>query len=1454
VAISKVADRASAASNSSVTTVDLSLSGLTVGNVLIIRTAAENSGGGGAARTITPSDQSGTILNGAGWTAIQRNNDPGAASAGITCNLILINIQATSGTIRLTYSGSVVQACVAEEWSGISITTVGTDTTNVGTASTNLASLTDSSVASGNLLYAVEAVEGPQGDTYTNDADTTNGSWTALSKAGTTNATADQNSTTYGGYKITTGAGSQTYNPTINNARDSAGIMVEIAPVPVNVAGTITTAWSGWTATAAAQPIQRNGSIATTWRALTMEPLRPSSVPSATGSGLSANGASVGDSWQLLNQQYPFADDDMYLQHDGSANATITYGLTDIASLTAIDDVAMVMRFEVAGYTAGTSRIRAQLVRSDSTEVTEPLVVWANSDTTGFYDMHTGSFAFTAAGLADLATGPSAVNDWQVRLSFDINSGTQIRISAMELDVAQAAQTWSATATGVAFLPTVNGAISTIWTVAAETIRPDGTPDASVGGTVLPSSGVIGDAHTLVDDDPDPDLVDDGDFVFSPGAGAAFIVFSLSNVSALAWATSVRVRVRSGRGSYTSGTSRLSATLERADGTDVSSNVTINQNVNGTFDDDVELPLNDAGLADAASPTGINGWRLRIDFSNNIAETAVMAVAVDVTQSGWLATAAGTASAATPEHFGTITTAWSGWTATAAATVDHPATVTAAWSGWTATAAGVVEHTATVATSWAGWTATATATRETFAVITTAWAEWTATALGAPDHPATIATAWDGWTATATAQPLEHPATITTAWSGWTATATAIRETFAAVATAWSGWTATAAATRETFATASAAFDGWTATGTATRDTAATVTTAWDGWTATATGTATTPSGEVFGAIDTAWAGWTATGVGTVDHHASISTVWASGETVAGDDFNRADAAAPGLGSGWDAPGWRLESNRAQKDGGNDNALFLTDIGSLIHAVEFDVVGTVGVQNPAYTVIHAGSQVTPAQNAVLGYIEPGGSKQATIAQYQGGSFTIIGGGTSGLDISGTYTLRLEVDTAEARLYHNDVLVHTDDISALTNLGTYGGMAAQNASPPIDDFTITAGTAGWVATAIATVERGAAVATAWAGWTATATANRDTAAAVSTPWAGWTATADGTRATAGIIATAWDGWTATADGSVSTPGGEQFGTIATTFAGWSATAAANVEHAAAITTAWSGWTATAAGIVERSAIAAAVWSGWTATAAATVDHPATVSTTWAGWTATAVATRDTAGTITTTWGAWTATATGVRTGPGAAIASWAGWTATADGHVSFFGTVTTAWAGWTATALGGTAGAANGAIDTTWSTWTATAAATPDHPATVTTTWDGWTASGVAGRTVNATVSTTWGGAELAADGVVGRLGTVSTTWPSWDATAAGAIDRVGVVTTAWSGWTATAAGIAFGTLVIVGDLVAWRVDPYRTAENDTATFTAWRVDPIRQAENDTATFTAWRVDPIRTADNVGSAS
>jgi hypothetical protein len=238
VPISKVADRATVNSNSAVTTADYALSGLTVGNVLIIRTAAENTGGGGAARTVTVTNQSGTAIDLSTDQAFQANVDPGAAGAGATCNVIVALITATSGTVRLTYSGSVRQAGVAEEWTGIDTTTnlgiEGSEVTATGTASTTLVATsgslaTASPMTIGNMAYVAVAVEGPSGDTYTQDSDTVGGAWQDLTKAGTTNATATDNMTTYGGYKVVNTDGqTQTYNnATINNARDSAGILLE---------------------------------------------------------------------------------------------------------------------------------------------------------------------------------------------------------------------------------------------------------------------------------------------------------------------------------------------------------------------------------------------------------------------------------------------------------------------------------------------------------------------------------------------------------------------------------------------------------------------------------------------------------------------------------------------------------------------------------------------------------------------------------------------------------------------------------------------------------------------------------------------------------------------------------------------------------------------------------------------------------------------------------------------------------------------------------------------------------------------------------------------------------------------------------------------------------------------------------------------------------------------------
>jgi hypothetical protein len=249
---SKVADRATVSSNSTVTTADFVLTGMTVGNVLIIRTAADNSGGGGAARNITVTNQSGTPINLTTDIAYQRNNDPGAASAGVTVNVVLAEITATSGTVRITYSGSVVQAGVAEEWSGLKYPGAGLSADvidNVGTASTNLASLALTNVVSGNVAYGAIAIEGPNADTFTQDADTTNGSWSNLTKLATTNATADTNMAIVGGYKIVSATGNQTYNPTNSVARDSAGIFLSLGAVVDRVA-TIASNWGGWTGTA----------------------------------------------------------------------------------------------------------------------------------------------------------------------------------------------------------------------------------------------------------------------------------------------------------------------------------------------------------------------------------------------------------------------------------------------------------------------------------------------------------------------------------------------------------------------------------------------------------------------------------------------------------------------------------------------------------------------------------------------------------------------------------------------------------------------------------------------------------------------------------------------------------------------------------------------------------------------------------------------------------------------------------------------------------------------------------------------------------------------------------------------------------------------------------------------------------------------------------------------------
>lgn len=232
MAIAKVADRGSAnnETDSATTLVDMAAAGsITVGNYLIVRVAADNSGGGGAARSVTVSDPR---LN--SWTTLtQANQDPGSASAGTTCSIAyckVTNAFTNGDDITITYGGNVIaDAVVVEEWSGIHATSpIGVAVTTTAGAGTALGGIARTPTAADQLFYAAGSIEGPNADSYTEDSDTTAGSWVSLTRTGTANATAASNQKVVGAYKLVTATDAQTWTATITS-RDWAAVAVVFA-------------------------------------------------------------------------------------------------------------------------------------------------------------------------------------------------------------------------------------------------------------------------------------------------------------------------------------------------------------------------------------------------------------------------------------------------------------------------------------------------------------------------------------------------------------------------------------------------------------------------------------------------------------------------------------------------------------------------------------------------------------------------------------------------------------------------------------------------------------------------------------------------------------------------------------------------------------------------------------------------------------------------------------------------------------------------------------------------------------------------------------------------------------------------------------------------------------------------------------------------------------------------
>ena len=238
MAIAKVADRGSVSNVSGGTTtlVDLAAGGLiAVGNYLIARVAVDNTGASGAATTMTVSDPRSNT-----WTNLgPANQDPGGASAGMTCFLAytkVTNAFSDGDDVTFTWGNATThEAIVIEEWSGIDAAAAVAVAAVTSAGATASPSTSITPTAAGQLVYGALATEGPSTQTFTADADTTGGSWQSLTRIGSNTGSTSDNATIAGQYKIVTGTSAQTWNPTIT-AADRAAVLVVFAAAP---AGTV---------------------------------------------------------------------------------------------------------------------------------------------------------------------------------------------------------------------------------------------------------------------------------------------------------------------------------------------------------------------------------------------------------------------------------------------------------------------------------------------------------------------------------------------------------------------------------------------------------------------------------------------------------------------------------------------------------------------------------------------------------------------------------------------------------------------------------------------------------------------------------------------------------------------------------------------------------------------------------------------------------------------------------------------------------------------------------------------------------------------------------------------------------------------------------------------------------------------------------------------------------------
>lgn len=274
-----ITNHASASSNSSGATLDVTNITAAVGDFLILACTADNAGASGASST------SSSITDAAGntWShRAQTLRTPGSASNdGTTQNIWTCKVTnaLSSSTITVNFSPNTTVK-VAAVWklapaAGESIEYVSVGTGTTGNATTIAASAV--SVAQGDTIFGFASQENTNNQSGA-DSDTTDGSWSSVQSINISGGSAATSQSQGSQYKTVTATGNQTYDFTVGNSRDWAANTLIVRSVSSGEA-------SG-TSTAAGDPTVTGSAAGTSTAVAIAAALRGYSFGTSTATGV----------------------------------------------------------------------------------------------------------------------------------------------------------------------------------------------------------------------------------------------------------------------------------------------------------------------------------------------------------------------------------------------------------------------------------------------------------------------------------------------------------------------------------------------------------------------------------------------------------------------------------------------------------------------------------------------------------------------------------------------------------------------------------------------------------------------------------------------------------------------------------------------------------------------------------------------------------------------------------------------------------------------------------------------------------------------------------------------------------------------------------------------------------------------------------------------------------------